>query len=317
MEPRYSVKLSQLVEEFGLKKVYTPPNFESVRIVTPDLNRPGMQLVGFFSHFDNERIQLMGTVEIMYLKTLPSTERRKIFAELMKRHIPALIICHSMQIYPECLEMAEKYQVSLLSTELDTSVFEAELITTLNVYLGPRITRHGTMLEVYGEGILITGESGVGKSETAIELVKRGHRLIADDAVEIKKISYKTLFAESPPLIQHYIELRGIGVVDVMRLFGMGAIKSRQELDLIINIETWQDGMMYDRLGLENQYTTLLGVQVPIMKIPVKPGRNLAVILEVAAMNNRQKKLGYNSAQEFTERINRHFAESMLEGGND
>ena len=316
MEPRYSVKLSQLVEEFGLKKVYTPPDFENVRIVTPDLNRPGMQLVGFFSHFDNERIQLMGTVEIMYLKTLPSTERRKIFAELMKRHIPALIICHSMQIYPECLEMAEKYQVSLLSTELDTSVFEAELITSLNIYLGPRITRHGTMLEVYGEGILITGESGVGKSETAIELVKRGHRLIADDAVEIKKISYRTLFAESPPLIQHYIELRGIGVVDVMRLFGMGAIKSRQELDLIINIETWQDGMMYDRLGLENQYTTLLGVQVPIMKIPVKPGRNLAVIIEVAAMNNRQKKLGFNSAQEFTERINRHFAESMKEGGN-
>ena len=316
MEPRYSVKLSQLVEEFGLKKVYTPPDFENVRIVTPDLNRPGMQLVGFFSHFDNERIQLMGTVEIMYLKTLPSTERRKIFAELMKRHIPALIICHSMQIYPECLEMAEKYQVSLLSTELDTSVFEAELITSLNIYLGPRITRHGTMLEVYGEGILITGESGVGKSETAIELVKRGHRLIADDAVEIKKISYKTLFAESPPLIQHYIELRGIGVVDVMRLFGMGAIKSRQELDLIINIETWQDGMMYDRLGLENQYTTLLGVQVPIMKIPVKPGRNLAVIIEVAAMNNRQKKLGFNSAQEFTERINRHFAESMKESGN-
>ncbi|MBR3555502.1 MAG: HPr(Ser) kinase/phosphatase [Oscillospiraceae bacterium] len=316
MEPRYSVKLSQLVEEFGLKKVYTPPNFENVRIVTPDLNRPGMQLVGFFSHFDNERIQLMGTVEIMYLKTLPSTERRKIFAELMKRHIPALIICHSMQIYPECLEMAEKYQVSLLATDLDTSVFEAELITSLNIYLGPRITRHGTMLEVYGEGILLTGESGVGKSETAIELVKRGHRLIADDAVEIKKISYRTLFAESPPLIQHYIELRGIGVVDVMRLFGMGAIKSRQELDLIINIETWQDGMMYDRLGLENQYTTLLGVQVPIMKIPVKPGRNLAVIIEVAAMNNRQKKLGFNSAQEFTERINRHFAESMKENGN-
>ena len=317
MEPRYSVKLSLLVEEFGLKKVYTPPDFENVRIVTPDLNRPGMQLVGFFSHFDNERIQLMGTVEIMYLKTLPSSERRKIFAELMKRHIPALIICHSMQIYPECLEMAEKYQVSLLATELDTSVFEAELITTLNIYLGPRITRHGTMLEVYGEGILITGESGVGKSETAIELVKRGHRLIADDAVEIKKISYKTLFAESPPLIQHYIELRGIGVVDVMRLFGMGAIKSRQELDLIINIETWQEGMMYDRLGLDNQYTTLLGVKVPIMKIPVKPGRNLAVIIEVAAMNNRQKKLGFNSAQEFTERINRHFAESMKESGND
>ena len=316
MEPRYSVKLSLLVEEFGLKKVYTPPDFENVRIVTPDLNRPGMQLVGFFSHFDNERIQLMGTVEIMYLKTLPPVERRKIFEELMKRHIPALIICHRMEVYPECLEMAKKHQVTLLSTELDTSVFEAELITTLNVHLGPRITRHGTMMEVYGEGIMIMGESGVGKSECAVELVKRGHRLIADDAVELKKISYRTLFAQAPPLIQHYIEIRGIGVVDVMRLFGMGAIKSRQELDLIINIETWQEGMMYDRLGLDNQYTTLLGVQVPIMKIPVKPGRNLAVIIEVAAMNNRQKKLGYNSAREFTERINRHFEESMRDGGN-
>jgi len=316
VEPRYSVKLSTLVEEFNLTKVYTPPQYEDVKIVTPDLNRPGMQLVGFFSHFDNERIQLMGTVEIMYLKTLPSSERRKIFAELMKRGIPALIICHSMTIYPECLEMAEKYAVTLLATDLDTSVFEAELITTLNIYLGPRITRHGTMVEVYGEGILITGESGVGKSETAIELVKRGHRLIADDAVEIQKISYKTLFAQSPPLIQHYIEIRGIGVVDVMRLFGMGAIKSNQELDLIINIESWQDGMMYDRLGLENEYTTLLGVQVPTLRIPVKPGRNLAVIIEVAAMNNRQKKMGYNSAQEFTDRINKHFEESMRGGSN-
>ena len=318
MEHRYSVKLSTLVNEFNLTKVYTPPNYESVRVMTPDLNRPGMQLVGFFSHFDNERLQLMGTVEIMYLKTLPSSERRKIFAELMKRGIPALIICHSMEVYPECLEMARLYEVTLLTTELDTSVFEAELITSLNVYLGPRITRHGTMVEVYGEGILITGESGVGKSETAIELVKRGHRLIADDAVEIKKISYNTLFAQAPPLIQHYIELRGIGVVDVMRLFGMGAIKSHQELDLIIGIEPWQDGMMYDRLGLDNQTTTLMGVKVPTVTIPVKPGRNLAVIIEVAAMNNRQKKMGYNSAQEFTERINRHFAESMRNGvGND
>ena len=235
----------------------------------------------------------------------------------MKRHIPALIICHSMEVYPECLEMAKKHQVTLLSTELDTSVFEAELITTLNVHLGPRITRHGTMMEVYGEGIMIMGESGVGKSECAIELVKRGHRPIADDAVELKKISYRTLFAQAPPLIQHYIEIRGIGVVDVMRLFGMGAIKTYQELDLIINIETWQDGMSYDRLGLETQYTTLMGVKIPTVTIPVKPGRNLAVIIEVAAMNNRQKKLGYNTAQEFTERINKHFAQSMLNGGEN
>ena len=316
MEPRYSVKLSVLVGIFDLKKEYTPPDYEEVKIVTPDLNRPGLQLVGFFSHFDHERIQLMGTVEIMYLKPLPSQEKRKIFAELMKRGIPALILCHNTEVFPECLEMAEKYGVTVLSTDIDTSVFEAELITTLNIYLGPRITRHGTMLEVYGEGILITGESGVGKSETAIELVKRGHRLIADDAVEIRKVSYNTLFVEAPPLIRHIIELRGIGVVDVMRLYGMGAIKTRQELDLIINIENWQDGMMYDRLGLENQYTSLLGVRVPILKIPVKPGRNLAVIIEVAAMNNRQKKLGYDTAKEFTERISRHFEESMKRNGN-
>ncbi len=222
-----------------------------------------------------------------------------------------------MEIYPECLEMAEKYQVTLLSTELDTSVFESELVTTLNVHLGPRITRHGTMMEVYGEGILLRGESGVGKSETAIELVKRGHRLIADDAVELKKISYRTIFAQSPPLIQHYIELRGIGVVDVMRLFGMGAIKAYQELNLIINIETWQEGMSYDRLGMDNEYTTVMGVKVPTVTIPVKPGRNLAVIIEVAAMNNRQKKMGYNTAREFTERINRHFAESMKDNSGN
>ena len=311
MDYKYSVKLSSLVEEFKLNIAYRPENYEQVRVTTPDLNRPGMQLVGFFSHFDNERLQLMGTVEIMYLKTLPSSERRKIFAELMKRGIPALIICHSMEVYPECMEMAQKYQVTLLTTEIDTSVFEAELITTLNMNLGPRITRHGTMMEVYGEGIMLTGESGVGKSETAIELVKRGHRLIADDAVEIKKISYRTLFAQSPPLIQHYIELRGIGIVDVMRLFGMGAIKSYQELDLIIHLEPWQDGMSYDRMGLETQYTSLMGVNIPTVTIPVKPGRNLAVVIEVAAMNNRQKKMGYNTAEEFTERINKHFESEM------
>lgn len=312
MERRYSVKLSALVEEFALNIAYQPPDYEQVEVVTPDLNRPGMQLVGFFSHFDNERLQIMGTVEIMYLKTLPSVERRKCFEMLLKRQIPALIICHKMEVYPECMEMAQKYGVTLLTTDIDTSVFEAELIASLNVHLGPRITRHGVMLEVYGEGILLTGESGVGKSETAIELVKRGHRLIADDAVEIKKISYNTLFASPPDLIRHYIELRGIGVVDVMRLFGMGAVKSYEQLSLIINIEPWEDGRMYDRLGLENNYTTLLGVQIPTISVPVKPGRNLAVIVEVAAMNNRQKKMGYNSAQEFTDRLNRHFEQSVL-----
>jgi HPr kinase/phosphorylase len=297
MQQRYSVKLSTLVDEFGLNKVYTPPDYEQVRVVTPDLNRPGMQLVGFFSHFDNERLQLMGTVETMYLKTLPSSERQKIFAELMKRGIPALIICHSMEVYPECLDMARKYQVTLLTTELDTSVFESELITTLNVHLGPRITRHGTMMEVYGEGIMIMGESGVGKSETAIELVKRGHRLIADDAVEIKKVGDHILVGAAPELIRYYVELRGIGVVDVRRLFGLGAVKPTQYIDLVINLELWKEGKAYDRLGLTSQTTQILGIERPSLTIPVKPGRNLAVILEVAAMNNRQKKMGYNAAE--------------------
>ncbi|MBP5167074.1 MAG: HPr(Ser) kinase/phosphatase [Oscillospiraceae bacterium] len=311
MDQKYSVSLSTLVNEFELNVAYKPPHYDDVKVVTPDLNRPGMQLIGFFSHFDNDRLQIMGIVETMYLKTLPSVERKKCFEMLLKRDIPALIICHGMEVYPECMEMAQKYGVTLLTTEIETSVFEAELIATLNVYLGPRITRHGVMLEVYGEGILLTGESGVGKSETAIELVKRGHRLIADDAVEIKKISYNTLFASAPDLIRHYIELRGIGVVDVMRLFGMGAVKSYEQLSLIINIEPWEDGKMYDRLGLETDYSTLLGVKIPTISVPIKPGRNLAVIVEVAAMNNRQKKMGFNSAQEFTDRINKHFEQSM------
>jgi HPr kinase/phosphorylase len=311
MEQKYSVKLSKIADEFELTKIYIPPNYEEVEVVTSHINRPGMQLVGFFNHFSNERLQIMGIVESMYLKTLPANERKKCFEMLLKRNIPALIICANMEVFPECIEMAQKYEVPLFQTALNTSEFEAELITNLNMHLAPRITRHGVMVEVYGEGLLITGESGIGKSETAIELVKRGHRLIADDAVEIRKISYNTLFGSAPEIIKHYIEIRGIGVVDVMRLFGMGAIKAYQQLDLIIDIQPWQDGMIYDRLGLENQYTNLLGVKVPSITVPVKPGRNLAVIIEVAAMNNRQKKMGYNSAQEFTDRINKYFGESM------
>ena len=306
-ERQYSVKLSTIVDEFELEKVYTPPNYEDVLVETPNVNRPGMQLIGFFNHFDNKRLQIMGIVEVMYLKTLPADERRKCFEMLIKRDIPALIICQNLAIYPECLAMAQKYHVTLLKTGLDTSEFMAKLIASLNRHLAPRITRHGVMVEVYGEGILLLGESGIGKSETAIELVKRGHRLIADDAVEIKRVSYNTLIGSAPEIIRHYIELRGIGVIDVRRLFGMGAVKTEEQVDLVINIEPWQDGMMYDRLGIENQYTSVLGVKVPSLTVPVKPGRNLAVIIEVAAMENRQKKMGYNVALEFTKRINAQF----------
>ena len=303
----YSVPLCKLVDEFGLEKVYIPEHYEDILVRTPDINRPGMQLIGFFNRFDNLRLQIMGIIEIMYLRTLPQEERRKIYELLFKHDIPALIICNRMKVDPSCIELAEKYKTPLLRTDRDTSEFMADIITSLNNHLGPRITRHGVMVEVYGEGVLLLGESGIGKSEAAIELVKRGHRLVADDAVEIKRVSYNTLIGSAPEIIRYYVELRGIGVIDVRKLFGMGAVKDREKVDMIINIEPWQDGYMYDRLGLDNTYIDILGVKVPSITVPVKPGRNLAVIIETAAMTNRQKRMGIDSAMEFTQRINSQF----------
>ena len=303
----YSVPLCKLVDEFDLEKVYIPEHYEDILVRTPDINRPGMQLIGFFNRFDNLRLQLMGIIEIMYLRTLPQEERRKIYELLFKHDIPALIICNRMKVDPSCIELAEKYKTPLLRTDRDTSEFMADIITSLNNHLGPRITRHGVMVEVYGEGVLLLGESGIGKSEAAIELVKRGHRLVADDAVEIKRVSYNTLIGSAPEIIRYYVELRGIGVIDVRKLFGMGAVKDREKVDMIINIEPWQDGYMYDRLGLDNTYIDILGVKVPSITVPVKPGRNLAVIIETAAMTNRQKRMGIDSAMEFTQRINSQF----------
>lgn len=243
----------------------------------------------------------------MYLRTLPQEERRKIYELLFKHDIPALIICNRMKVDPSCIELAEKYKTPLLRTERDTSEFMANIITSLNNHLAPRITRHGVMVEVYGEGVLLVGESGIGKSEAAIELVKRGHRLVADDAVEIKRVSYNTLIGSAPEIIRYYVELRGIGVVDVRKLFGMGAVKDNERVDMIINIEPWQEGYMYDRLGIDNTYTEILGVKIPSITVPVKPGRNLAVIIETAAMTNRQKRMGIDTAMEFTTRINAQF----------
>lgn len=303
----YSVPLYKLVDEFELEKVYLPENYEEILVHTPDINRPGMQLIGFFNRFDNLRLQIMGIIEIMYLRTLPQEERRKIYELLFKHDIPALIICNRMKVDPSCIELAEKYKTPLLRTDRDTSEFMADIITSLNNHLGPRITRHGVMVEVYGEGVLLLGESGIGKSEAAIELVKRGHRLVADDAVEIKRVSYNTLIGSAPEIIRYYVELRGIGVIDVRKLFGMGAVKDREKVDMIINIEPWQDGYMYDRLGLDNTYVEILGVKVPSITVPVKPGRNLAVIIETAAMANRQKRMGIDTAMEFTQRINSQF----------
>ncbi|WP_297199874.1 HPr(Ser) kinase/phosphatase [uncultured Flavonifractor sp.] len=311
MESLYTVKLGKLIKEFNLEVLRGAPNYEEQDIRTEDVNRPGLQLTGFFDYFDPHRLQVIGKVEDTYLSGLTPEQRRESFEQLLSQEIPALIVSRGIEPYPECMEMAEKYDRTVLRSQDTTSVLMSTIIASLKTYLAPRITRHGVLVEVYGEGVLLLGESGVGKSETAIELVKRGHRLIADDAVEIKQTVTRGLVGTAPELIRHYIELRGIGVIDVRRLFGMSAVKEESEIDMVINLEQWKDGAMYDRLGLENLYTTILDVQVPSLTIPVKPGRNLAVIIEVAAMNNRHKKMGYNAALEFTKQINEHFDQAM------
>lgn len=303
MESLYSVKLGKLIQEFRLEVLRGGAGYEDVSIRTEDVNRPGLQLTGFFDYFDAKRLQVIGRVETTYLEGLTSEERRESFELLLSQDIPALIISREIEPFPECMEMAEKYDRTILRSPDTTSVLMSNIIAALKSYLAPRITRHGVLVEVYGEGLFIMGDSGVGKSETAIELIKRGHRLVADDAVELRKITDKRLSGTSPDNIRHFLELRGIGIINVRRIFGMGAIKSDVDVDLIINLEQWDPDKVYDRMGMEDTYTEILGVNVPSIDIPVKPGRNIAVIIEVAAMNHRQKKLGYNAAHELLQRL--------------
>ncbi|MCL1808036.1 MAG: HPr(Ser) kinase/phosphatase [Oscillospiraceae bacterium] len=305
----YSVSLASLIEEFNLEILYKPEHFDSIRVVTDEINRPGLQLAGFFDHFDETRLQIIGMVETAFIERFTAEKRMASFEKLMSKELPAVILTRGIEPFPECNDMARKYGVPLLRTQETTSTLISAMISSLKVSLAQRITRHGVLVEVYGEGVLLLGDSGVGKSETAIELVKRGHRLIADDAVEIKKVSAKTLVGASPEMIRHYIELRGIGVVDVRRIFGMGSIKTTEKIDLIIHLELWDVNKQYERLGLDEQKTSMLDVEIPSLTIPVKPGRNLAVIIEVAAMNNRNKKLGYNAAREFSDKINQYFVQ--------
>ncbi|MCI9425387.1 MAG: HPr(Ser) kinase/phosphatase [Flavonifractor sp.] len=311
MSSIYSVKLGKIIKEFGLEVLRGGTGYENRAIETEDVNRPGLQLTGFFDYFDPSRLQVIGKVETTYLTGLTPEARRESFERLLSQDITALIITRGIDPFPECMEMAERYDRTVLRSQETTSALMSTLIASLKSYLSPQITRHGVLVDVYGEGVLLLGESGVGKSETAIELVKRGHRLIADDAVEIKRTAAMNLMGTAPELIRHYIELRGIGVIDVRRLFGMSAVKDEAVIDMVINLEQWKDGALYDRLGLEELYTTILDVQVPSLTVPVKPGRNLAVIVEVAAMNNRHKKMGYNAALEFTKQINKHFDQAM------
>ena len=312
MVHEYSIPLTQLVKEFQFDVVFPSTDYEAVRLTVEDVSRPGLQLAGYFDHFEPMRLQVMGNVEMSYLEKLEDAERLSVFDRLFSYKFPALLLARGFEPGEDCLMMAKKHNISILRTKEATSTIVSSIINYLRTALAPRITRHGVLVEVYGEGLLLIGESGIGKSEAAVELLKRGHRLIADDAVEIRKISGNTLIGSAPSLIRSYIELRGIGIINVLNLFGAGSTKDSTTIDLVANIIPWDASkeVCIDRLGLEEHYYEILGVNLPLNTIPVTPGRNLAVILEVAAMNNRQRRMGHNAALEFTEQINKHLMQS-------
>lgn len=303
MSVEFSVPLSQIAEALNLTEVYVAENYKETNISTVEINRPGLELTGYLEFFDNKRIRVLGNTEFSYLGRYGPEAQKMVIDSIFSFGPPAVIICRDIEPSNAILESAKLHKVSIFSTPQSTSDLTASLVQYLNKELAPRITRHGVLVEVYGEGCLLTGDSGVGKSETAIELIKRGHRLVADDAVEIRRTAQTTLYGQSPENIRHFIELRGIGIINARKLFGMGAIKLQEKIDMVINLEQWDSAKVYDRMGLDNEYMKILGVEVPTLTIPVKPGRNLAVIIEVAAMNNRQKKMGYNAARELLKNL--------------
>ena len=313
-----TVSLDRIIESEHLQIVHLPESCgekgKKRLVYTTEVNRPGLPLLGFFDHFDKQRIQILGNVEMSFLSEKTSEERRKIFDELFSRSIPAIVVTRNLPIPQELIESAVQYEIPVLSSNRPTSRFMSSLINFLNLQLAPCITRHGVLVSVYGEGILILGESGVGKSETAMELLKRGHRLIADDAVELRAVSDLTIVGSAPELIRYMIELRGIGLVDVRHIFGMGAVMDTSRIDFVVQLEAWDETKHYDRLGLENQEYEIMEHKIPSVTIPVSPGRNLAIIIEVAAANNRQKRSGYNAAEEFNRRLMKHMSEGQAEG---
>lgn len=298
MTEEYAIPLSKIIKELGLRELHLPKSADEISIRSRDVNRPGLELNGFCDYFDPARITILGRSEMAMLNAWGEERKAQAVESFFSLGPPAVIVARGIQPCATMLEAAGRYGIPLLSSQDSTSSLVAGLVSYLNVELAPRVTRHGVLVEVYGEGILLVGDSGVGKSETAIELIKRGHRLIADDAVEIRRVSNKSLVGQAPENIRHFIELRGIGIINARRIFGMGAVKLTEKIDMCINMELWDATKVYDRMGIDNEYTEILGIRVPVMTIPVKPGRNLAVIIEVAAMNNRQKKMGYNAAQE-------------------
>lgn len=309
----YTIPLSKIIHELQLETAFLPKSADDILIQSRDVVRPGMELNGYHEYFDPNRIAVLGRAEMYMLESLKPSRRAMALDSYLSLKPPAVIVSRGIDPGKDFMEIAETYHVPVLRTTESTSNVVASLVAYLNVELAPRITRHGVLVEVYGEGLLLVGDSGVGKSETALELLKRGHRLIADDAVEIRKLSNASLVGTAPDLIRNYIELRGIGIINVAKLFGMGSVRTENEINLVVNIVPWNTQEPYDRLGLEDQYTEILGVQVPVNTIPVTAGRNLAVILEVAAMNNRQRKLGYNPAKEFTDQIDNHFNQMNAE----
>ena len=294
----YTIPLSKIIHELQLETAFLPKSADDILIQSRDVVRPGMELNGYHEYFDPNRIAVLGRAEMYMLESLKPERRAMVLDSYLSLKPPAVIVARGIDPGKDFMEIAETYHVPVLRTTESTSNVVASLVAYLNVELAPRITRHGVLVEVYGEGILLVGDSGVGKSETAIELIKRGHRLIADDAVEIRRVSSKSLVGQSPENIRHFIELRGIGIINARRIFGMGAVKLQEKIDMCINLEIWDATKVYDRMGMDSEYTEILGIKVPVMTIPVKPGRNLAIIIEVAAMNNHQKKMGYNAAYE-------------------
>ena len=295
---RTPASLKNMVETFNMEILHKGRDFDNTVVTISDVNRPALQLVGFYDYFDDKRLQILGRGEMQFLERMTEAERTRVFNKLLSYPFPAMIVARDMEAPSELVQMANKHDRTLLRSAESTVDVTSKLIDYLNRAMAPQIARHGVLMNIYGQGVLILGASGIGKSETAIELLKRGHRLVADDAVEIRRIS-NNLFGTAPEIIRHYIEIRGVGVIDVQQLFGMGAVQFDTEIDLVIQLEQWVDGKFYDRLGLGEEKYEMLGVELPIVTIPVRPGRNLAGIVEIATMKNRQMKYGYNAARDF------------------
>lgn len=308
-----SVKLADIIEHSKLENLTPEIDIRKIKITQPDINRPALQLAGYFEHYESTRLQIIGYVEYSYMESLPKTKQKEVFEQLLSYPTPAIVFCRELQPNAVFKKIAVKHGIPLLMTKKATSAFTAEIIRWLNVKLAPMISVHGVLVDVFGEGLLITGESGIGKSEAALELIKRGHRLVTDDVVEIRKVSDETLIGTAPDITKHFIELRGIGIVDVKSLFGVSSVKESQGIDLVIRLEEWDKDKDYDRLGLEEEYIEYLGNRVVCHNIPIRPGRNLSIICESAAINHRQKKMGYNAAQALYERVQKSLAEKREE----